>query len=457
MPTRFLEVLSMTPALRRLLPALALACLASAGRADDWPQWMGPDRDDVWREKGILAKFPKEGPKVLWRASVAWGYAGPAVADSRVYVMDYLTEADVLKLNNANIWKPSKIEGKERVRCLDAKSGEVLWKHEYDCPYVISFPGGPRCTPTVHGGKVYTLGAEGNLFCLDAFKGSVIWARDFKKDYGAKTPPWGFASHPLVDGQRIFCVVGGKGSVAVAFDKDTGQELWKSLSVEDPVLDAGAPVQGYCPPTLIDAGGKTQLVIWKAESINGLDPETGKTYWSVPLSPGNGMAIATPRRLGDYLFVTGPAAALLLKLNANKPGVKEVWRGKLHSVNVTPFLEDGMIYGVDQQGKLCGVKLDTGERSWQTSEPVSGKTALPTGTAFLVKNGDRFFIFNEKGELVIAMLTPKGYEEIDRCKVLAPTNTANGREVLWSHPAFANKCLFARNDKEILCASLAAE
>jgi outer membrane protein assembly factor BamB len=444
----------MTTAVRWLLPTLVLACLTAAGLADDWPQWMGPGRDDVWPEKGILDKFPQHGPKVLWRAAAAWGYAGPAVADGRVYVMDYVTDADVPKLNNA--YQRPKIKGQERVRCLDAKSGEVLWTHEYECPYEISHPGGPRCTPTVHGRKVYALGAEGNFFCLDANKGDVIWAKDFKKDYGAQTPIWGFAGHPLVDGQRVFCVVGGKGegSMAVAFDKDTGKELWKSLS-GDPNLSGGD--QGYCPPTLIEAGGKKQLLIQHGSAINNLDPDTGTPYWSVPLAPHAGQAIAGPRRLGDHLLASGSGAAVLLKLESDKPEVREVWRGKLSSQNVTPFLEDNMIYGVEHTGHLRGIKLDTGARVWQTSEPVSGERALPSGTAFLVKNGDRFFIFNEKGELVIAKLTPKGYEEIDRCKLLPPTNAAQGRDVLWSHPAFADKCIFARNDKEIICASLAAE
>jgi outer membrane protein assembly factor BamB len=142
---------------------------------------------------------------------------------------------------------------------------------------------------------------------------------------------------------------------------------------------------------------------------------------------------------------------------ADKPEVKEVWRDKVSSQSVTPFLEGNMIYGVEHTGHLRGIKLDSGERVWETSEPVSGKKALPSGTAFLVKNGDHFFIFNEEGELVVAKLTPKGYEEIDRCKLLEPTNSVNGRDVLWSHPAFAYKCIFARNDKEIICASLVAE
>jgi outer membrane protein assembly factor BamB len=438
---------------RWLLAALAFAHFTAGGLADDWPQWMGPQRDDVWRETGILDKFPPGGPKVKWRVPVAWGYAGPSVADGRVYVMDYVTDADVRKLN-APMSRP-KVTGKERTRCLNANTGDVLWTHEYDCPYQISYPGGPRCTPTVRGGKVYTLGSEGNLFCLDAQKGDVIWSKDFKKDYGAKTAIWGFASHPLVDGQRLFCVVGGEGSIAVAFDKDTGKELWKSLSAKQP---------GYCPPTMIEAGGKRQLLIWDGENINGLDPESGKPYWSVPLAPGSAMSIMAPRRLGKYLFASGAfGAALVLELAADKPEVKEVWRASkqsqgLYAINATPFLEDGMIYGVDQPGQLRGVKLETGERVWEAIEPVSD-TPKPqgSGTVFLIKNGDRFFLFNEKGDLIIAKLTPKGYEQIDKCKLLEPTNNAFNRDVVWSHPAFANKCIYARNDKEIICASLAAE
>jgi outer membrane protein assembly factor BamB len=281
----------------------------------------------------------------------------------------------------------------------------------------------------------------------------VIWSKDFKKDYGARTAIWGYASHPLVDGQCLVCVVGGEGSLAVAFDKDSGKEVWRSLSAKE---------QGYCPATLIEAGGKKQIVIWDAEELHGLDPETGKPYWTVPLESYAGMSIAQPRQSGNYLFASATYnASLLLKFDGNKPEPKEVWRGNpktsLSAINATPFIDGDMIYGVDQPGPLRGVKLETGERVWGTSEPVTGKRPRPWSTAFLIKNGDRYLIFNELGELIIARLSPKGYEEISRCKLLEPTNNAFGREVLWSHPAFANKCVFARNDKEIVCASLAAE
>jgi len=437
-----------------LLAGLIIVLGVSTSGADDWPQWLGPQRDSVWRETGVLDKFPEGGPKVLWRAKIAGGYAGPAVADGKVYVTDYLTDADTRKASSPQA-RP-KIPGKERVLCLDAKSGQEIWKYEYERPYAISYPAGPRCTPTVHEGKVYTLGAEGNLCCLDAARGTLVWAKDFKKDYNAETAFWGYASHPLVDGKKLFCVVGGPDSLAVAFDKDTGKEIWRSLSAKQ---------AGYAPPTLIDAGGVRQLLIWHGEALNSLDPETGKPYWSVPLQSHMGMAIMTPRKLGDYLFVGGPyGKAMLLKLDAGKPAITEVWRGKkdtaVYPVNSTPFLEDGLMYGIDQPGQLRAVKLETGERLWETFKPISDKEnvrQVGSGTVFLVKNGDRFLLASETGHLLIAKLGPKGYEEVSRWKMLEPTGTAFGRDVWWSHPAFANRCVFARNDKELVCVSLAAE
>jgi outer membrane protein assembly factor BamB len=429
--------------------AVAAGLLALPARGDDWPQWMGPHRDEVWRESGILEKFPAGGPPVLWRAAVHYGYAGPAVAGGRVYVTDYVTDGKT----TGNPAVRAKLQGTERVLCLNARDGKLVWKHAYACPYDVSYPAGPRCTPSVQDGKVYTLGAMGNLFCLDAASGVVVWSHDLPKDYKTRAPQWGYAGHPLVDGKKLICTVGGAGSTVVAFDKDTGKELWRALSAKD---------LGYCPPTIIEAGGARQLLIWHGESINSLDPETGKVHWSVPLKPDYGMAIAAPRRLGDCLYTSGQSTtALLLKLDPDRPAAKELWRGEagkaVYCTNSTPFLEEGMIYGVDWNGgPLRGVRLETGERLWETLKPTSGGKRAYDATAFLIKNGDRFFLPNESGELVMARLSPKGYEEIGRCKLLAPTEDVFGRKVVWSHPAFADKCVFARNQKELVCVSLAA-
>src|SRR5437667_5776271 len=153
--------------------ALAVTLLAAVVRADDWPQWLGPKRDGVWRETGIVDKFPEGGPKVRWRQKIGPGYTGPAVAQGRVYLMDRELAPDAKK--PANDFARGNIPGKERVLCLNEADGAILWTKEYDCPYTISYSSGPRTTPIVHDKKVYTLGAEGNLYCLDSEKGQENW------------------------------------------------------------------------------------------------------------------------------------------------------------------------------------------------------------------------------------------------------------------------------------------
>ena len=423
---------------------------ALTAAAADWPQWMGPNRDDVWTETGIVDKFPAGGPKTLWRTPIAGGYSGPATAGGKVYVMDYVRSTGEAKNDPG---ARAELSGRERVLCLDAASGQQVWKHDYDCKYRISYPAGPRCTPTVAGGKVYCLGAEGNLTCLDSAKGGVVWQKDLKAEYKIESPMWGFCGHPLVDGQKLICLVGGPGSVAVAFDKDTGKQLWKALS---------APEPGYCPPTIIESGGQRQLLIWHPKALNSLNPETGEVYWSEKLEPQYGMSVAAPRKSGDFLYASGiGSVATLFKLDRAKPAASVVWDGQpntaVYCANSTPVIDGGVIYGNDcQVGNLRAVDLATGKRLWESFQPTTGGERREShGTVFITKNADRFFLFSETGDLIIARLSAQGYEEISRAQILEPTAEAFGRKVVWSHPAYANRCAYVRNDKEIVCISLA--
>jgi outer membrane protein assembly factor BamB len=433
-----------------ILAALLTLTTADLVRGDDWPQWLGSRRDSVWRETGILDKFPEGGPKVRWRVPIHAGYSGPAVADGRLYVLDrVVAEGAKNPPEGFPARRAEGIPGVERILCFRAADGKLIWKHAYDCPYRISYASGPRTTPTVHDGKVYTLGAEGNLFCLDAQDGKPVWSHDFQKEYGARTALWGYAAHPLVDGRKLICMVGGKDSAVVAFDKETGKELWRAISAKE---------LGYAPPMIYELGGKRQLVVWYGEAAAGLDPETGKVLWSQPVSSYMGMAISTPRRRGDTIFLTAyPKTSLLLRLGGEKPEV--VWRGDrdtgLYSVFSASFIEDGVIYGTSSAGVLTAVKADSGERLWETEKPIGAKSG--SAELFIVKNGDRFFLMTEKGDLIIARLSPQGYDEVSRAHLLEPTTLAFGRKVVWSHPAYANRCAYMRNDKELICVSLAAE
>ena len=428
-----------------------LVYLSCSLQADEWPRWLGERGDSIWRETGIVESFPDGGLTVKWRTPIAGGYAGPAVVGGHVYVTDYARKSGDTS-NNPSV--RSELQGSERVLCLNAKTGEEIWKHEYDCPYRVSYPAGPRATPTVDGNRVYTLGAHGHLVCLNRNNGEVVWQRHLEADFDAEAPIWGYCAHPLVDGDKLICVV-GKDAVAVAFNKLTGRVIWKALTASEP---------GYCPPSIIQAGGKRQLLIWDADKLNGLDPDTGRSYWSVPLKPGYGMSITQPRRYGDLLFASGiQNVSAVMRLDKTKPHAEVEWRGKpktsVFVANSTPFIDEGTIYGADcQTGHFRAVDLETGDRLWETFQlTTQGKRRASHGTAFIVKHQDRFFVFTETGDLVLAKLSPDNFEELGRFHVLEPTGECFGRSVVWSHPAFAQRCIFARNDKEIVCVSLAKD
>ena len=425
---------------------LSLSC--SAVSADDWPQWMGPQRDNVWREDGLLEKFPAGGPKVLWSTPVAGGYSGPAVSGGKVCITDYVT-ADNVKVDN---FDRREFSGTERIHCLDEATGKVLWTHEYPVKYSISYPAGPRCTPVMHEGLVYALGAEGHLFCLSTDSGKVVWSHDLKKEYSTTAPLWGYAAHPLIDGDNLLTLAGGEGTHIVALNRLTGQEVWRSTS-------SGAQGQGYCPPTIINHGGARQLIMYKPDAVVSLDPATGKQYWSLPYEASNGSIIMSPVLSGNYLYAAGYSnKSLMMELDPARPAARELWRDKSNiicPVNVQPFLDKEVLYGFDQKGVLRALTIPDGKRLWETSDAI-GKRPAGSETAFIVRQGSRYVLFNELGELLLAELTAEGYQEIDRAKVIEPSNFAFGREVVWSMPAFANRHVYLRNDNQIICVDFAA-
>jgi hypothetical protein len=297
----------------------------------------------------------------------------------------------------------------------------------------------------------------GDLFCFEAGTGSVRWSKNLLKEYHAPTPVWGFAAHPLIEGNLLYTLVGGSGSAVVALNKSTGKEVWRALTDEE---------IGYSPPMIYELGGKRQLIVWLSESINGLDPATGKVYWKQqyptsgpPQRPA--VTIATVRNADDMLFLStyyhGPMA---VTLHGDRPAI--LWQGKsdnpekpdgVHILMAPPVIKDGHIYGISATGELCCLDAKTGKQQWQTYAATGGKKA-DCANAFLVPQGDRFIICNDQGDLILAELTPRGYREIDRAHILEAVQNTRGRMVVWSHPAFADQCIFARNDQQIVRLSM---
>ncbi len=426
------------------LVAVLLLISSPSLHADDWPQWRGHGRLAVWNETGLIDRFPETGLKVTWRVPVHSGYSGPAVAGSRVFVTDGR--------------RTSGSKMVERVLALDEQTGKILWSREWETNYSgleATFALGPRATPTVDGDLVYVLGAMGNLLALNVKDGSIAWQKNFVDDFAATIPSWGATGAPLVDGDRLITLVGGEPDAKViAFDKRTGDELWRALSSDwEP---------GYSQPIIVEAGGARQLIIWHPTAISSLEPATGRVLWEVPFQVDLGMTVPTLVQSGSHLLVTTfYNGARMLKLDEHKPAATLLWRGDSfapHSIISTPIVQGDYIYGMSQ-GQLQCWELATGKQVWRTRDLIPGRTT-PFATAFFVRNGDRYFINTERGELVIAQLSPQGYQEISRTHLIEPTHPY-AREpqgtVHWSHPAYANRHVIVRNDKEILRASLAKD
>ena len=423
------------------LLAIVIGTGVSTSVGDDWPQWRGPKRDGVWRESAIIDHFDKDRLDIVWRAPIGPGYSGPTVAHDRVYVTD-------------RVDKPNELE---RVLCFEAKTGKKLWEHAYPCVYSgVSYPSGPRASVTIHDGRAYSLGAMGNFFCLDAATGKVLWQQDLNTDYKISMPMWGIASAPLLEGNLVIVQIGGEdGACLVAFDNKSGREVWRALDDR----------ASYSAPIVIDQAGKRVLACYTGENIVGLDPQSGNVYWKYPFPFTQViMGVASPVLHKDMLFVTNFFdGSLLLKLRQDKPAIEKVWQrvGKseqetdgLHSTMATPYLSGDHIYGVGSYGELRCLDLMTGDRIWESDKAVRHDR---WANIHLTPNGDKVWLFNEHGELIISKLSPAGYEEISRAKLIEPTPEgcpSRRKGVAWAHPAFAYRHVFARNGKELVCADL---
>jgi outer membrane protein assembly factor BamB len=433
---------AVAPHLLAKTEAAADPATARSAVTSDWPQWRGLNRDGVWQETGVVRKFDTPELPALWRAKIGPGYSGPTVANRRVYVTDRVTTPNQL----------------ERVHCFDAMTGQQLWSHTYNCTYErVEQRDGPRASVTIDGGRAYSLGTMGHLFCFDAAKGNVLWSKDLDAEYQIRMPLWGIAAAPLVENDLIIVQIGGKDNAClVAFDKTNGQEKWRALDDQ----------ASYSAPIIIEQAGKRVLVCWTAQRIVGLDPSTGKLYWEQAFIPGRiSQNIATPVFANNCLFVSSFFdGSLVLKVSPDRLAVEKLWQRKgpserdtdsLHCCISTAIIQGDFIYGVDSYGELRCLDLHTGNRIWENL------TAVPKArwaNIHLVQNADKVWMFNERGELIIGKLSPEGFHELSRAKLINPTaGQLDQRGVCWSHPAFAYKHVYIRNDQELLCANLAAE
>lgn len=406
--------------------------LLSAGivQAEDWPRWRGPRGDGTWNGPALPEKWPAEGLKRLWSVPIGGGYAGISVANGRVFTLDRQPSPK----GQAVAASGGPANGYERIFCLDAATGKLLWEHKYPTKYPQfgGYDNGPRAAPTVHDDKVYSLGAVGHVFCLEAETGKVVWSKDMVRDFHTEVPEWGLAASPVVDGDRVLIHAGAQrdGSV-IAFHRLTGKEIWRALP--DPA--------GYATPILIDSPGGRQLVVWTPLMVRGLDPRTGRVFWSVPFISTYGVAIATPIFHDHIVFATGYwEGARAIRLGGTKFEAKLVWENNRHlrGLLAQPLFRDGCVYSIDKTEGLVCCDWKTGKKKWDDGNRMTPRGQNPHAAMIWLNDQDRALVLNSQGELIQARFRPTGYEELSRTKLV------NGK--VWSHPAFAGHHVFIRTD-----------
>ena len=416
-----------------LLAAVTI-CLLAMAHAEDWPQFRGPGRDGVWNEKGIAQSFPAAGLKVSWRAAVGSGLSSPIVSGGRVFVCDAETKNP---------------KARERMRCFDEISGKELWTHSDEVTYPEwafdpKTPSGPDDTPVASGGKVYYMGKMAGLLCLDVLDGKVLWRKDLTKDYELAEFS-GTTPSPLVEGGLLILVIGGKpGACVVALDKDTGKEVWRAL--EDKWT--------YSSPIVLDAGGKRQLIVLTPDAVTSLDPATGKTWWREKRDLRGDFTAAGPVFDHNLLLAGGT----MFHLAADKPAATVLWPDentsytrRILSQTSVPLIRNGCVFSDKSYGHLICLEALTGKQLWKNDE----LTDKANGAAQqLYPNGDSILVFTNQGNLIRATMNREGCKELSRVHVIEPTYQFAGRKIVWPLPAFANKHIFARNDKELVSASL---
>jgi outer membrane protein assembly factor BamB len=391
--------------------------------ATDWPQFLGPTRDGTYHGDDLAASWGSNGPAKVWEKAVGQGFSGPVVSDGRLIL--FHREGD-----------------RERVAGFDAETGEEKWNFDYTCDYTDGYsPGdyGPRATPAVANGRVYSFGIAGKLHCLDVASGEKIWRVDTRKEFGARPGYFGLASSPLVEGDAVLINVGGKNKAGiVAFDKNSGDVLWK-------VTDDEA---SYSSPVAATIDGKRHAFFFTRSGLKDLDPSTGDVRFEFPWRARiqSSVNAATPVVVGDLVFVSASyqTGAALLKVTAGTH--KKVWSSdeSLSNHYSTSVHREGYLYGFDgrHEGRpsLRCVELKTGDVAWE--KKLSGDGAI-------VRTGGRLLIVTSKGELVVVSASPDGFRELARATVVD-----GSREAVRAHPALAAGRLYVRGPGRLVCLDL---
>jgi len=366
-------------------------------RAADWPCFRGPDHDGIAKETGWSVQWPATGPKQLWKAKVGTGFASFSVVAGRVYTTGNAKDADT-------------------VFCFDANTGLEVWNHSYPAKLDPKYyEGGPSATPTVDGNRVFTFSKRGVIHCLDAAKGTVLWSKDLSEELKAKMPTWGFASSVLIEGELAILNLGAAGA---ALDKTTGKVVWSS----------GDDEAGYATAVPFEAAGQRAVALAIKRDVVALNAKDGKELWRFPWKTDYDVNAADPIISGGKVFISSGYNHGGGVFDVSAVPAKKVWENKnMRNHFNSCVLWQGHLYGVDEKELRC-LGFDAGEVKWSETSVGKGSVMLADG---------KLIVLSEKGELMVAEVSPTAFKPIARAQVLG------GK--CWTTPVLANGRIYCRN------------
>jgi outer membrane protein assembly factor BamB len=396
-------------------PATVVPSLRSP--AAYWTDFRGPARDGRYTEMKIGTHWPSQGPPLLWRQPAGGGYASFVIAGGHAFTIEQRRNQEV-------------------VVAYEVETGRELWTHAWDAEFRESMGGdGPRATPTWHSGRLYALGAQGELRCLDAENGKQVWTVNILNDNQATNITWGMAASPLIVDEKVIVLPGGPaGKSVVAYDKFSGIPIWKALDDQ----------QAYTSPMLVTLAGRRQILVVSARRAMGLTVENGTLLWDYPWVTEYGINSAQPMILGGNRFFISAgyghgSAVVEIVSNGEQFSAKTVWENtRMKNKFTSSVLENGYLYGLDEAILAC-IQADTGELKWKSGRYGYGQVLLA---------GDHLIVLSESGELALVKATPEGYQELARFQAI------EGKT--WNHPALAGGRLLVRNANQMACFDLLA-
>ncbi|MEY2600147.1 MAG: hypothetical protein RLZZ142_2406 [Verrucomicrobiota bacterium] len=403
--------------IRTTLVWCALLCGAfhfpSASLAAEWAAYRGPSQNGISSETAW--KVPASAAREVWKAQVGIGTSSMTVSGGRLFTMGHL-------------------EGKDVVQCVEAETGREVWRYALAVSLDPNlFEGGPRSTPTVAGGVVYTLSHEGHLLCLKAADGKLLWQKHLVKDFGGKKPEWGYSGSPTVSGDAVYVDCGGEGASTLALNRHTGEVIWKS----------GSHGAGYATPLIVGAGAQRSLVLFKADALVGCDLQTGRELWRFPWKTSYDINAATPLVVGEgrFLITSGyNTGAAVVAVDSGE--ARQVWRANVLRAHInSPVWVNGAVFGIDGNtggGNLVCVDPATGQKRWEERSVKGGA---------LISAAGKLIVVSEKGDLVIAEANPEGFRPLHRQLVLTRRT--------WAQPTLSEGLLYLRdNQGQLVCLDL---